>query len=67
MVTPPTGLGPSSRTAKSPSVEGLEGSVYTPKNELSISAARFVTTPNPGPTGGKPALENLPIRARAAT
>jgi hypothetical protein len=47
------------KPAKLPITGGLEGGVYTLKNELSISSCACRTGPNPGSVGGKSPGEDL--------
>ena len=46
------------RCAKLPIPGGLEGSVYSPKNELSIRLRVLGTRPDPGSSRSKPSLVN---------
>jgi hypothetical protein len=56
--------GPIWKPAKSPITGGLEGSVYTLKNELSISSGGGLTGPNPGPMGSEAPLEHRTVRSQ---
>ena len=56
--------GPLLRAAKSPTTGGLEGSVYTLKNELSISFTGRASRPNPGSLAGKSPFEHGALSAQ---